>query len=406
MLRKTLACFALALAPAINASPTGIHRADPARPFEPVVIITKQPAYHDFYIHTLGDVAPDFQDASTLWAGQQVHLFVLCGNYAVSAANDVDLTFDFTIVRTDGKNEKAGSDLIIYQGKMDDPQTIPFPRDVLEFSTVPDDPSGDYTFMITVHDRISREKWVVQKKIQVVPFKPAEPPDNFSPDDWMMNYYRIPQPALALPALRAMAQKILPANDGAWPLTIGFYGTLLANDPWLVPVFAEGLHHGTEAETRAITRVLGYALRNARQPPAGATPDDWAALVGTRAEKWPDPDAPLTDPAQIDVLWGRFFATGWFEPVNRIASTLEYYPFIGRLDEMKKSGQKPAVIPPDVMKELVLQSALWSLGSIAKQQALVRNYGEWILAQGKLDPTSQLLLAKALGHDVKVDAPK
>ena len=87
MLRQVLTCFALALAPAIDAANTGIHRADPARPFEPVVIVTKQPAYHDFYIHTLGDVAPEFQDITSLWARERVYLFVLAGNYAVSAAN-------------------------------------------------------------------------------------------------------------------------------------------------------------------------------------------------------------------------------------------------------------------------------------------------------------------------------
>jgi hypothetical protein len=408
MLRSSLTCFALALAlaPSIDAANTGIHRAEPARPFEPVVIITKQPAYHDFYIHTLGDVAPEFQDISSLWAQERVYILVLCGNYAVSAANDVDLTFDLAVKRPDGTKENIGYDLSIYQGKTDDPQTVPFPEKVPAFSTDPGDPAGDYTFVVTVHDRIGHDIRVVQKKLPVVPFKSAEPPDNFSAENWMMNYYRIPQPELALPALRTMVKKILPANDLVSSPMFGFYDALLANNPWLVPVFAEGMHHGTENEISAITRVLGHALRNTSEPPAGVTPDDWDALAGARAENLPDPDAPLTDPSQLDMLWGRFFATGAFAPVDRIARTLKYFPFLGRLDELKKSGQKPAVIPPDAMKDLVLESALWSLGSIAKQQPLVHHYGEWILAKENLDATSQILLAKALGHDVKVDPPK
>jgi hypothetical protein len=415
MLRQLLACCMLALVPAIDASnkaiqwaddapKTTIHRADPTKPFEPVVIITKQPAYHDFYVHTLGDVAPEFQDVSTLWAGERVYIFVLAGNYAVSAANDVNLTFDLTIRRPDRKKKNAGSNLIIYQGKMDDPQTVPFPEKTLEFSTDPGDPTGEYTLVVTVHDRIGGEKRVVKKILQVIPFASAEPPDDFSADDWMMNYYRLPRPELALPALRAMSEKILVDNEGAWPPIIGFYGQLLANDPWLVPEFAEGMHQGTDHEMQAITRVLGYALRNASEPPAGVTPDDWAALAEARSEQWPDPDATLTDPSQLDMLWGRFFATGTFAPVSRIASTLAYYPCLGQFDELKKSGQKPAVIPPDVAKDLVLRSALWSLGSLAKQQPLVHNYGEWILARENLDSTSQLLLAKALGHEIKDDA--
>ena len=94
MLRQILTCLAaLALAPAIDAANTGIHRAIPDRPFEPIVIITKQPAYQDFYFHTLGDVGPEFVDVSSLWAGEHAYILVLAGNYAVSAANDVDLTF-------------------------------------------------------------------------------------------------------------------------------------------------------------------------------------------------------------------------------------------------------------------------------------------------------------------------
>ncbi len=354
----------------------------------------------------MGDASPEFQDNSSLWAGQRVYLIILSGNYAVSAANEVDLTFDLTIERPDGKSETIGRNLKIYQGKIDDPQTVPFPEKVLAFSTAPGDPTGDYTFVVTVHDRIGNENRLVQKKLQVLPFKSAEPADDFSTEQWMMNYYRVPLPELALPALRAMTKEILAKNESAWLPMISFYDALLANNPWLVPVFAEGRHHGTENERRVITRVLGYALRNVSQPPAGVTPDDWAALAGSRTEKWPNPDAPLTDPAQIDMLWGRFFATGAFEPINRIASTLVYYPFIGRLDKIKKSGQKPAVIPPDVMKELVLRSALWSLGSIAKQQPLVHYYAEWIMAEGKLDSMSHLLLAKTLEPEVKVQAAR
>src|SRR5579862_2408220 len=147
MLRKILICLALSLAPSIDAANAGIHRADSSRPFEPAVIITKQPAYYDFYFHTLGDASPEFQDNSSLWAGQRVYLIILSGNYAVSAANEVDLTFDLTIERPDGKSETIGRNLKIYQGKIDDPQTVPFPEKVLAFSTAPGDPTGDYTFV-------------------------------------------------------------------------------------------------------------------------------------------------------------------------------------------------------------------------------------------------------------------
>ena len=395
-----------AAVPVSAATPGKIHRADPTKPFAPLLLPSVQPAAQDFYDFTLGTVGPNFDTTDRLYVGQRVRLLLFAYNYAVSEAGAMDLTYDLTIEDPLGKKVNGATGLVLRQGNADNPQMIPFPATFPVFSVKPGDPTGNYTFIVTVHDRAGGEDRELRRKITVIAFQSAPLPEKFNPNNWTTGYFAHPQPELALPALTAIGGEIraLAAEKqaGAWPPTLGFYDALLADNPWLVPFFAKAMHQATGEDQRALVRVLGYALRRAEAPPAGLTKDDWAALAVARAAKWPDADAPLTDPSQLDLLWGRFFATGAFAPVQRILSTLEYHPYLGRMEEYKKSGRGPDSIPPEAMKELVLQSALWSFHAIGQQRPLVLQYGEFILERQPLDDPSKLLLAQALGHEVRV----
>ena len=181
-------------------------------------------------------------------------------------------------------------------------------------------------------------------------------------------------------------------------------GVAMAGDAQIVLVDTPGIFQPRRRLDRAMIRaawggaqdadrtlllfVLGYAWRH----------DPTFADAGKGP--WPDADSgTLDDPRQLGLLWGRFFASGAFAPVQRIASALRMHDALGALNRLKAATPQASAPTPEVMKELVLKSAQWSLGRNAHAHPLVRRYCAWILAQKDPDAEFNSLLSVTIPDD-------
>ncbi len=383
-----LALAALFFASPAHAQATG--RADPAKPLAITLVATTQYATHDFYAHTTDRVGPDFRGTTRIFPGQRIDLVVLAQNYALNTASRAALVYDLTITYPGGSSQSAGHDLRLCVGPVPDAGLLAYASQTASFSTDPGDPLGTYTFTVTARDRVANDTLTKTVTLQVVPYIEPPLPADFDPVLWMVSYYLNPSPALALPALFKIAAVIPKDNTDAWPPILGFYEELLKANPWLTPVFQARLKNASPADRTLLEFVLGYAWRH--DP----------AFAGQNQARWPDVDTgDLNDPMQLDVLWGRFFATGAFAPVERISSALRMHACLGALDKFKVASPHATAPSPEVMKELVLKSAQWSLGRNARVHPLVRRYCAWLLAQKDPDTEFDALLTTA----IPVDAP-
>ncbi|MFA6288617.1 MAG: hypothetical protein WC661_14630 [Opitutaceae bacterium] len=362
-----------------------VHRADPTKPLDITLGATVQYATHDFYSHTTDHTGPGLQGATRIFPGQSVELVVLAKNYALTSANETAVFYDLTITYPNGRSKTAGRNLRLSVGPVPDAGLLAFASQTASFSTDPGDPLGNYTFTVTARERIGGAPVTKSTSVQVVAYAEPALPADFDPNVWMVTYYLNPSPALALPALLKIADLLPLNNTDAWPPILGFYEEVLKANPWLAPVFLERLKNANEADRTLLLFVLGYAWR--KDP----------TYAGLSKGPWPDADTgELNDPMQLGLLWGRFFATGAFAPLDRIASALHMHRFLGALDKLKAATPTATAPTPEVMKELVLKSAQWSLGRNARVHPLVRRYCEWIIAQKNPDLTFNDLLAATL----------
>ncbi len=373
----------LALLIAFSLSPA---HAAADKPLEVTLVATTQYATHDFYTHTTDYTGPVFQNVTQVFPGQTVALVVLAKNYEVNAANRAAVLYDLDITYPDGRTQQAGKDLRLSIGPVPDPNLFAYASQTASFSTDPGDPIGNYTFTVSVHDRVSGGATVRKTRtVQVMPYVEPVLPADFKPGAWMTSYYLNPTPALALPALFKISAILPKNNTDAWPPVLGFYEELLKANPWLTPVFLERLKNANETDRTLLLFILGYAWRHD------------STFAGLSKGPWPDADSgELNDPMQVDLLWGRFLATGAFAPVERIASALHMHRFLGALDRLKASNPTATAPTPEVMRELVLKSAQWSLGRNIRSHSLVLRYCAWMLAQKNPDLTFNALLAAAL----------
>lgn len=280
---------------------------------------------------------------------------------------------------------------------------------LLRFYTDEKDPLGSYALNLRLIDAVSGETRAFTHEFQVEAYSPPTLASGFDAQHWLTHYYLKPTPDLALPALRALHLK-LPADKraGALPPLLGFYDQLLGDNPWLLPAFSARLASADADEAYLLSLVLGFHFRHtAGQKPADLDEPTWTRLADFRTYEWPsDPDAPLADITQLDALWGRFFAAGQYADLQILLRPLDHHADLGATERWQRLARPPsastapadalAEAPPEVKRDLLLRSAIWSLRSNARQHPIVRSYLEWTLATGELQPGAKDLLNRIL----------
>jgi hypothetical protein len=96
----------------------------------------------------------------------------------------------------------------------------------------------------------------------------------------------------------------------------------------------------------------------------------------------------------LDIQWGRFCASGNDKPIRNIISVLDYGLFMGaqkKYPQPQTDEEKEAII-----KEIVFQSALWSLRSNCKIYPKVLEICENVYNEGNLSHIAQLSLKSIL----------
>ena len=208
-------------------------------------------------------------------------------------------------------------------------------------------------------------------------FKGVEDLGNF-----MEGYYRRPNPARLVPALQFVveAQTANPGSD-----LVGNAAAFLCAALKADPVAAKDFLARMPLQT-PLTRGLGLVVLHAAGYDIASV---LKSLSAEEQEKFQSIPA-LPDPydltptrevfGHLDLMWSTFGATGQFEPVKTIASTLAWRADYEEFDKMRKSGTHPSEITPSLARGLAYMAAGWSMGSFQRNDPLVADYIEYMLA--------------------------
>jgi hypothetical protein len=208
-------------------------------------------------------------------------------------------------------------------------------------------------------------------------FKSVEDFGNF-----IESYYRQPNPASLVPALQFVveAQTANPNSDLIGNAS-AFLSAALKADPFAAKDFLARM-----ASQAPLTRGLGLIVLRA----AGYDISSVVKTLDAEEQKKFESIPALPDPydlaptrelfGHLDLMWSTFGATGQLEPVKTIASTLAWGADYDDFDKMRKSGTHPSEITPSLARGLAYMAAGWSMGSFQKNDPLVADYIEYILA--------------------------
>lgn len=402
---------------------TPFARAETAVGFDPILIVTTQVSHADQFARALDPRLPDYAPVRQVRRGQQVFILPFARHFARAVADGrADITYELRIRRPDGTFDGEPISAVLCQTRVAAAGLALYPDTAVTFHAEPGDPAGAYVVTVRVTDHLAGETrelvhtLVVEDAVAV-----ATLPADFDAKKWINTYYLAPTPEHALAAVPRLFLG-LPADqrDSAMPPLLGFYDQLLRDNAWLLPAFCARLAEAGPDEAYALSLVLGHHLRTASAAPEGVDAATWERLADFRAYVWPsDPDRRLALAAQLDTLWGRFYASGLYAPLERMLSAFADLDDLGATERWQKQRAEagldidlsPAALayaadpaaeasadtpPPDVLRDIVLRNAIWSLRTNAGQHPLVRAYLDWTLRIGDMPDPQKVLLVRIL----------
>jgi len=196
------------------------------------------------------------------------------------------------------------------------------------------------------------------------------------------SYYRQPNPARLLPALRfIIANQTQNETQGQTEIFAAFLSAALNSEPIAARKFQE-LIVSEPPLTRAfgllILRSAGYDISNVLASMSESEQEKFRSLPALQDPFDLTPKEELFQ--HLDMLWAMFGATGQFKPVKTISGALSWRADYEAFDKLRKSGEHPSILTPSIVRGIVYTAAGWSLSSFQRNDPLVADYIEYLRA--------------------------
>jgi hypothetical protein len=199
---------------------------------------------------------------------------------------------------------------------------------------------------------------------------------------FLQTYYRQPNAARLLPALQFLvADQTQHPREGQAEIISAFLSAAAKADPIAANDFQTRI-----AAQPPLTRALGLLILRS----AGYDIDSVLNALSTEDQQKFRSLTPLQDPydltptrdlfQHLDMMWAAFGATGEFKPVQTIASALSWRSDYDEFDKLRKTPNHPSTLTPSIVRGVTYTAAGWSLWSFQRNDPLVADYIDYLLA--------------------------
>ena len=354
----------------------------------------------EWWFNLPADSAPNIVQTERVYFHQDFSVFAFFDKAAVKDG-DFDIEYSIYSVYPDGKRAKA-ADNIRLKGKKLSKDIIVASNEYVGVCFDKNYREGVYTFEIEARDKIAGAVSKSSTQVRLSEWTPPAPMlDAALVKKSILGFYLNPSPdtlySLFFSKSLDLEQKGAP-NDLNF-INLGFLRAAFKRNSFLLPPMRENFA-GFKPLDRAKIIFLFAVLDEARIDFNILTPAERDYQDAMRKAKIPDPYAewdPVIGAAQIDMLWGEFFADGTYKPIRRIMDLLAYAEEAKFTQACLSAGKRPESRADwkKFMYGAYHSVALQSLLRNSERFPLVKKYCMWALENGGLPDSTYRLFGGA-----------
>lgn len=346
------------------------------------IFVSLQDPNRDWWFKVPPNSLPHIGETRKLFLGQKFSIFPFVSNAELTGEH-FSVIYSIIITRPDGQ-KSALIENSLFRGKKEGVDVILACPDVVSGVLDANFPVGKYKLQMTVYDEVSKQTATAENYFDVVewsnpvPFVGEELVDGF-----IKSFYFQPTPEILYSIFTSkdlnMEQKDAP--NGLNYIYIGFLRSAFKNNMFILPKIMDQFPTASNLDRAKL--IMLFAILG--EPPIEEEKlREYEVKYQESMRKHFPLDAyadwdPVMGAAQMDMLWGEFFATGTYAPVRQIMSALS---LTNELEVMERiAAQKRKPLDKDEWRSFMLgilnRAALSTIARNAFDFDLVRKYCEW-----------------------------
>lgn len=358
------------------------------------IIQSKDQALQDKWYKTLGKTVPKISLAKTVFKNQELLLGIAVQNYATDKKGFTKVKYAIKIKNPYGDIYVEKKDLIAINSEIPNKDFVQLSEENFKMAFSFDDAFGIYEILVEITDQISGDKKLLTSnlKLEVLPsYHSFGISENETFSEWMINYKNTPEPEKALKYFLLFSQSELIEKDENLLPVLTFFTEIFSTNKYLFASFSDA-YENADDKSRKLLALLAYQSLGENQFKNYIKEPEILTMV--KGFEVINPYSTINSGVQMDMLWSEYEASGKQKPILHLISALEYAKFSGATKKFQNS--KKVDDQEEAYKEILFQTAVWSLESHIKNDYLVLNYANYILAYENLSKIQKLELGKIL----------
>lgn len=391
-------------------SPTAPQAQSKRDAFAAMLYVSIQDPSMEWWFNVPANAAPHISELKKIFFNQEFSLFPFANNAKVKDGK-FEMSYTITMESPDGKSTDLVRDAKFDGTKVSDDIIVACP-DVIDFKLDRRFPEGLYKFKMSATDKISGETSEYENHIRLTEWSaPATFADKKLVAEYVRAYSLQPSPDILYSIVFSndfdLEQKGAPNSLNYTYL--GFIKAAFKKNMFLLSQIRDTFKSMSDINRAKFILILALLDAEAVDE-TQLTEVEKQYQKKIRTFKMPNPYGkwdPFLGAAQIDMLWGEFFANGTYRPIRRILNILSHAKDAAFADGLAEKRQAPKTREEwdRYMFGRLYKAALKTVAINASKYPLVEQYCAWALQHGDIPKVSYEVLSPLLEHIREMKSP-
>lgn len=378
--------------------------------FAAMLYVSIQDPSMEWWFNVPANAAPHISELKKIFFNQEFSLFPFANNAKVKDGK-FEMSYTITMQSPDGKSTDLVRDAKFDGTKLSDDIIVACP-DVIDFKLDRRFPEGLYKFKMSATDKISGETSEYENHIRLTEWSaPATFADKKLVAEYVRAYSLQPSPDILYSIVFSndfdLEQKGAPNSLNYTYL--GFIKAAFKKNMFLLSQIRDTFKSMSDINRAKFILILALLDAEAVDE-TQLTEMEKQYQKKIRTFKMPNPYGkwdPFLGAAQIDMLWGEFFANGTYRPIRRILNILSHAKDAAFADGLAEKRQAPKTREEwdRYMFGRLYKAALKTVAINASKYPLVEQYCAWALQHGDIPKVSYEVLSPLLEHIREMKSP-
>lgn len=378
--------------------------------FAAMLYVSIQDPSMEWWFNVPANAAPHISELKKIFFNQEFSLFPFANNAKVKDGK-FEMSYTITMESPDGKSTDLVRDAKFDGTKVSDDIIVACP-DVIDFKLDRRFPEGLYKFKMSAKDKISGETSEYENHIRLTEWSvPATFADKKLVAEYVRAYSLQPSPEILYSIVFSndfdLEQKGAPNSLNYTYL--GFIKAAFKKNMFLISQIRDTFKSMSDINRAKFILILALLDAEAVDE-TQLTEVEKQYQKKIRTFKMPNPYGkwdPFLGAAQIDMLWGEFFANGTYRPIRRILNILSHAKDAAFADGLAEKRQAPKTREEwdRYMFGRLYKAALKTVAINASKYPLVEQYCAWALQHGDIPKVSYEVLSPLLEHIREMKSP-